>query len=330
MGLAIVSSQALAQKTISGAKSATYTAAKLAGIPGTPASYKITYYLPKLATSGTPTAPLFIALDGTWGGVNGAWGGFTKSIVQDMAKRGFVAANVEYQSKGPYSCGCLGSQAMSGYTPQGDALSCSSGADGIYDDSKAVFDISNVNSAISRLIAAAASTAGSGYAKASLTKGVAVSGWSQGTNVGRISQTWLGGNLKASYFIGIGRRISSNGGYAHVPAVPYDVECQDNNRTASPAYTRIPGTKMRAFLGSADTSYMNPATTANAKQMLIEVTDHGSGSSGNYYYTTSKAGWEVVPGAGHSTIDTAGSSAWSRRTNANWMAKMVGSPAIQF
>lgn len=327
---------AAAAYQISVQQSTTYTAAKLAGIPGTPSSYRIRYYLPKLGTSGNPNAPILIATQGT----NGKFGGFTNDVAQAMAKRGFVAAEVEYQSGGSYSCGCTGGTAgvasPSGANSTGDVLNCSSANDGTYDDAKAIFDHSNANSAIRRIIADSATKAaglGAGWGKAAVAEGVALSGWSQGSQVSRLAETWLSAYTKAAYYIGFGRTAVSPTGSARTPPAPYDIPCQVSNSTSGIIYTRVPGTKIRAFTGDMDAAYLTGLPNlAGARAQLGATTNLGytSCASGtcSKFFVASGAGWEVPPGQGHQIAHkTAGS--WNIETNCNWMAKMVGSPAVQ-
>jgi hypothetical protein len=50
------------------------------------------------------------------------YGSYAETIGQDAAKHGIITAAVHYDSKEAHFCGCTGSEAGSGETPQGQAI----------------------------------------------------------------------------------------------------------------------------------------------------------------------------------------------------------------
>lgn len=256
-----------------------------------------------------------------------------------MAARGFVAAIVQFQAQPAYNCACNGSGSLpSGDSPaQGVQLNCSGSNDGLYDDARGIFDSSLSTSAISRIVAQSASQAASraGHGKARIASGVAITGFSQGAQVGRLAATWLSSSIKGAYFLGIGHKgVKPSHATTRNPTWPYDIPCMRVDTGGSPQWTRIPGSKMRAFMGSKDGTYIgSTSNTTEAAKQLAALTNLGDG--GTLSFTTGsasdagvRAGWAVVVNGAHMPVVTGTTSAQSLTRNANWLAAKVGYPAV--
>jgi hypothetical protein len=260
------------------------------------------------------------------------------SAAQNMARRGFVAAVVQYQSAGQYSCGCGGVALWSGVNGLASTpLVCGSPRDGIDEDARAIFDISNADSAIRRLIAVT-DTGTTGHGRAILARGVTVFGFSQGSHVARLSETWLRANVKAGYFIGIGSRLRVPTTGDHDPPVPFDVPCQ---LTDAPAIwgTRMPAAKFRAFMGENDAWFVVPGfaqadRVAEASRQLQALTGSGTRCASGariceYFSSANGSGWAVAMGQPHGILTSGGNTLrpYGLNVNLNWMAKRTGAPA---
>jgi hypothetical protein len=299
-----------------------------------------------------------------------SYGSYAETIAQDAAKHGIITAAVHYDSKKTHFCGCTGSEAWSGETPQGEAMDCAPPKDGWDDKSRAIFDTSLTTSALHRILLAANTRS----ARASLSRGLVVFGQSQGSWIAHMAQAYTtrgagGVGVRAAFLTGTGIR-----GYGSSLPKPYTVDCNKNGSTT------VPPNAVRAFNGehdhllSVNTNASDPAlyqgsytfpippslaSAYGARRSLNKVTGacpvDSSGPDACYpYATTGGGGWRVVMDtdtmsglADHgffilsgTTIDTRwrnGAAAIdssnppiSLRANLNWMAGRLGAPAIQF
>jgi hypothetical protein len=185
------------------------------------------------------TFPVFIYLTGTDMPFNGA---DAQPFVQDMAARGFVAATVQYDSSSYPTCGLMTKKA-----------SC-------------LFNGSSANSAVSKLCA---------RAKADCSKGVVVSGFSQGANLAALSKNY-DARVRAAYLIGHGNRA---GGFIDVSS------CADDSRT-----TLLPS-QMRSINGENDEFFGSNANGVRTQlQRVVGVSCAGSYNC----LQADGSGWQMV------------------------------------
>jgi hypothetical protein len=117
------------------------------------------------------TYPVFVYVTGTTMAFNA---GEALAITDSMAKRGFVAATVQYANGSYPTCSAMKTKA-----------SC-------------IFDRNSANSAISKLCA---------RAKADCSQGIVVSGFSQGANLSALSKNY-DSRVRGAYLIGHGNKAS--------------------------------------------------------------------------------------------------------------------------
>ena len=171
-----------------------------------------------------------------------SYGSYAETIAQDAAKHGIITAAVHYDSKKTHFCGCTGSEAWSGETPQGQAVDCAPPTDGWDDKSRAIFDTSLTTSALHRILVATSGRS----AKASLSRGLVVFGQSQGSWIAHMAQAYTtrgasGVGVTAAFLTGTGIR-----GYGSSLPKPYPVDCNLNGSST------VPASRVRAFNGEHD------------------------------------------------------------------------------
>jgi hypothetical protein len=239
--------------------------------------------------SDAATYPVFIYLTGTNMPFNGA---DAQPFVQDMAARGFVAATVQYDSGSYPTCTLMTKKA-----------SC-------------LFNGSSVNSAVSKLCA---------RPKADCSKGVVVSGFSQGANLAALAKNY-DARVRGAYLIGHGDRAS---GLIDVSS------CADDARTA------LLPSQMRSINGENDEFFGGNASGVRTQlQRVVGVSCPGAFSC----LQADGSGWQMVRTSevadrtanhcyfyqngnractSHNGFDTgwrSGTSSWSLGASLNWLA----------
>jgi hypothetical protein len=237
--------------------------------------------------------PVFIYLTGTNMPFNGP---DAQPFIQDMAARGFVAATVQYDSSSYPTCGLMTKKA-----------SC-------------IFNGSSANSAISQLC---------GRAQADCSKGVVVSGFSQGANLSALAKNY-DARVRASYLIGHGDKAS---GIIDVSA------CADDAKTA------LLPSQMRSINGENDEFFGSNANGVRQQlQKVVGVTCAGSWScikadgsgwqmvrateladgTANHCYYFQNGNRACTSNNGYDPTWRTGSSPWSLGPNLDWLASRTG------
>lgn len=183
--------------------------------------------------------PVYVYLTGTSMPFNGA---DAQPFIQDMAARGFVAATVDYD-KGNYpTCTLMRKR------------------------SQCIFDGASANSAITKICA---------RAKADCSKGVVVSGFSQGANLAALSKNY-DSRVRAAYLIGHGDRAA---GIIDVSS------CADN------AATTLKPSEMRSINGENDEFFGSNANGVRTQlQKVVGVSCSGSWNC----LQSDGSGWQMV------------------------------------
>lgn len=235
------------------------------------------------------TYPVFIYLTGTNMPFNGA---DAQPFVQDMAARGFVAATVQYDSASYPTCTLMTKKA-----------SC-------------LFNGASVNSAVSKLCA---------RAKADCSKGVVVSGFSQGANLAALAKNF-DARVRGAYLIGHGNRAA---GLIDVSS------CADDARTA------LLPSQMRSINGENDEFFGGNASGVRTQlQRVVGVSCPGAFNC----LQADGSGWQMVRTSevadrtanhcyfyqngnractSHNGFDTgwrSGTSSWSLGASLTWLA----------
>jgi hypothetical protein len=315
-------------------------------------TFKIQYYSPDSTVFGD--FPVLIILSGTSGsagcGYNCEYASdWATTIAQGMAQRGVIAAMVQYDNWAGHHCGCDGVRTG---RVLGVTVDCSPQFDTCADKAKAIFDNGNAKSALRRIISHSASHT----AKAKLAQGIVVAGHSQGTFVGHLAEGFttrsgltLGKSVTAAFFTGTG---VESWGYPTSSPYPFPLPCDANGVAGS-----IPGNKIRAFNGEVDASFGGGETPTRQgeRDSLQAVTGMCSGSTGNTCSdgTNNGGGWRLVL----NSFVTDGKAEhrfmfinngfdldpkwvqgydgqpltrpWTLPLNLNWLARKLGSPAIE-
>jgi dienelactone hydrolase len=183
--------------------------------------------------------PVFVYLTGTNMPFNGPE---AKLFTQQMAARGFVAAAVDYDSSSYPSCGTMTKKA-----------SC-------------IFNAGSANSAVSKLCS---------RAKADCSKGIVVSGFSQGANLSALAKNY-DARARAAYLIGHGDKAS---GLIDVSS------CADNAKT-----TLLPS-QMRSINGENDEFFGSNAN--GVRTQLQKVVGVSCAQSWNCLQADG-SGWAMV------------------------------------
>lgn len=185
------------------------------------------------------TFPVFIYLTGTSMPFNGP---DAQPFIEDMAARGFVAATVDYDKSNYPTCSTMTKRA-----------SC-------------IYNGSSTNSAISKLCA---------RPKANCSRGVVVSGFSQGANLSALAKNY-DSRVRAAYLIGHGNRAS---GIIDVSS------CADDSRT-----TLLPS-EMRSINGENDEFFGSNANGVRTQlQRVVGVSCPGSWNC----LQGDGSGWQMV------------------------------------
>jgi len=317
-----------------------------------PVTFKIKYYSPDSTVFGD--FPILIVLSGTSGhpqcGYNCEYASeWATTIAQGMARRGAIAAMVQYDNWAGHHCGCDGVRTG---VVLSVPLDCSPQHDTCSDKAKAIFDNSNANSALRRIIAHSAGHS----AKAKLAEGIVVAGHSQGTFVGHLAEGFTtragltpGKSVTAAFFTGMG---VESWGYPQSSPYPFPLPCDASGVAGS-----IPGSKMRVFNGEADASFGGGETPTRQgeRNSLQAVTGMCAGSTANACSdgTYNGGGWRMVI---HSFVTDGFAEhrfmyidngaeldpkwvqgydgqpltrPWTLPLNLNWLARKLGSPAIE-
>jgi hypothetical protein len=337
---------------------------------GAPWRFKIKVFAPK----APGTYPIAIVLGGAGAcndppGCSAGYGTYPTIVAADAAKRGMVAAAVQYDSAEQHFCGCSGAEGFTGKTVDGIAMACGAPFDGWDDKARAVFDNGDARSALRRIIGAAALRP----AKASLAKGLVVIGQSQGSFLAHLADGYTrrgtgGRPVTAALLTG-----SGIWGYGAARPRPYPALCNRYNAAGV-----VPGSRIRALSGAGDstlgvntqalgatpTPFRFPlvGTRLGARRSLFAVTGLcGAGHAGVDRCLPAGrdgGGWRVVEtahvtasygGADHAFMtDGAGSSLgrmdpkWrngfpgepmdppvSLKENLNWLARKLGGGVLE-
>ena len=237
--------------------------------------------------------PVFIYLTGTKMPFNGPE---AKLFTQQAAARGFVAAAVDYDSSSYPTCSLMTKKA-----------SC-------------IFNAGSANSAVSKLCA---------RAKADCTKGVVVSGFSQGANLAALSKNY-DARARAAYLIGHGDKAS---GIIDVSS------CADNART-----TLLPS-QMRSINGENDEFFGGNASGVRTQlQKVVGVSCAGAWSclkadgsgwlmvrptevadrTANHCYFYQNGNRACTSHNGFDATFQNGTAPWSLGPNLDWLASRTG------
>ncbi|WP_164016224.1 hypothetical protein [Pyxidicoccus trucidator] len=212
------------------------------------------------------------------------------AAVEEMAARGYVAATVEYDNATFGSCTTL----------QGRA--------------KCIYDSSRSSSAISRICA---------RAKADCSKGVVVSGFSQGSIMAILAKNH-DSRVRAAYGLGAGVQYSI-----------YDLRsCVANgNRTLPSDRLRVVNGEEDTFVGPGESAVRSQSTTLTGYSCPLATSCLQANNSGWYIIDNT----QVSDGnADHCymrngsciglTLDStwrSGTAPWSLRTNLNWLTQFT-------
>lgn len=194
--------------------------------------------------SAAGTYPVFIYVTGT---KLSPWSGDDQLITQQMASRGFVAVAVDYTTRMNYPANCAGLS-----TPVAQ-----------------VFDPSDPFSAVSVVAS---------RAKADVSKGLVVMGFSQGANVASLAKNFNPA-VVAAFLIG--------NGYTSWGASCY-----------GDAYTIIAGSQTRSVMGAIDNAYVfngGPGGSIEQNRIAMETTSGMScGASATSCTDAGGGGWYLV------------------------------------
>lgn len=212
------------------------------------------------------------------------------AAVTEMASRGYVAATVEYDNGTFGSCSTLQSRA------------------------KCIYDSSRSSSAISRICS---------RAKADCSKGIVVSGFSQGSIMAILAKNH-DSRVQAAYGLGAGVQYSI-----------YNLSsCVANgNRTLPSSRLRIINGEEDAFVGPTESQVRSQNTTTTGYSCPFATSCLQSNGSGWYIVDNSQVGDNQ---ADHCymrsgsciglTLDSTwrtGTAPWSLRTNLNWLTQFT-------
>ena len=194
--------------------------------------------------SAAGTYPVFIYVTGT---KLSPWSGDDQLITQQMASRGFVAVAVDYTTRMNYPANCAGLS-----TPVAQ-----------------VFDPADPLSAVSVVDA---------RAKADVSKGLVVMGFSQGANVASLAKNF-NPSVDAAFLIG--------NGYTS-----WGANCYGD------AYTIIAGSQTRSVMGAIDNAYVfngGPGGSIEQNRLAMETTSGMScGASATSCTDAGGGGWYLV------------------------------------
>ncbi|MCP3143346.1 alpha/beta hydrolase family protein [Pyxidicoccus xibeiensis] len=212
------------------------------------------------------------------------------AAVEEMAARGYVAATVEYDNGSFGSCSTLNSR------------------------SRCIYDAGRSSSAISRLCS---------RAKADCSKGVVVSGFSQGSIMAILAKNH-DSRVRAAYGLGAGVQYSI-----------YNLSScvADGNRALPSDRLRIVNGEQDAFVGPTASGVRSQSTEMTGLSCPLAMSCFRSNNSGWYIIDDS----QVADGtADHCymrnsgciglTLDStwrSGTAPWSLRTNLNWLTQFT-------
>lgn len=194
--------------------------------------------------SAAGTYPVFVYVTGT---KLSPWSGDDQLITQEMAQRGFVAVSIDYTTRMLYPANCAGlTTAVTQVFSASDPLSA-------------------VNVVDSR-------------AKADITKGLVVMGFSQGANVASLSK-----NFNAS----VAGAVLIGNGYTSWGASCY-----------GDGYTALTGSQSRSLIGATDSAYVfngGPGGNIDQNRIVMETTSGMScGPSATSCTDAGGGGWYLV------------------------------------
>jgi predicted esterase len=212
------------------------------------------------------------------------------AAVQEMAARGYVAATVEYDNGSFGSCSTLTSRA------------------------RCIYDAGRSSSAISRLCS---------RAKADCSKGIVVSGFSQGSIMATLAKNY-DSRVQAAYGLGCGVEYSI-----------YNLSScvADGNRALPSDRLRIVNGEQDVFVGPTESSVRAQSTETTGLSCPLASSCFRSNGSGWYIIQDT----QVSDGnADHCymrngsciglTLDStwrSGTAPWSLRTNLNWLTQFT-------
>ena len=242
-------------------------------------------------TSGT--YPVFVYVTGTTMPFKGPE---AMALIQDMAARGFVAATVEYDNLlYPLECGLMQARA------------------------RCIYNKNSFDSAISRIC---------GRSKAACsTKGIVVSGFSQGANIGSLAKNY-DSRVRAAYLIGHGGIGALN--------LPLQGCLQASANDFANNQMRVINGENDGFFGGDPDGVRNQLQIATGVSCpgswnclqpdgsgwaMVRASELADGTADHCYYYVN-GGLTCAP----APIDPAwsGSAAWARPADLNWLASKAG------
>jgi hypothetical protein len=238
------------------------------------------------------TYPVFVYVTGTTMAFGGAE---ARLLTDEMAKRGFVAATVEYANGTYPTCSSMRTKA-----------SC-------------IFDRNSANSAISKLCA---------RAKADCSQGIVVSGFSQGANLAALSKNY-DSRVRGAYLIGHGNRASiidvsscaNNSATALAPS-----EMRSINGDNDQFFGRTPDgvrNQLQAVVGVSCPGSYN-CLKADGSGWFMVAGSSVADRKADHCYFFNGASSTCSSYSGLESSWASGTSAPSVASNLNWLASKVG------
>lgn len=238
------------------------------------------------------TYPVFVYVTGTSMSFRGAE---AMHITAEMAKRGFVAATVEYSNGSYPSCSKMRTRA-----------SC-------------IFAASSANSAIAKLCS---------RPKADCGQGIVVSGFSQGANLAALAKNY-DSRVRGAYLLGHGNKASiidvsscaNDSATALLPSEMRSVNGESDQyfgKTASGVRAQL-----QAVTGVSCPTSMSCLQSSGHGWYIVAANQVSDGSADHcYFFRGANSGCST-----HSGLDanwTVGSAPWALPSNLSWLAARVG------
>jgi dienelactone hydrolase len=235
--------------------------------------------------------PVFVYLTGTTMSFTGAE---AQLLTAEMAKRGFVAATVEYSNSTYPSCSTMKKRA------------------------ECIFNASSANSAISKICS---------RAKADCRQGIVVSGFSQGANLAALSKNY-DARVKGAYLLGHGNKASiinvascaNDSATALLPTEMRSVNGEkDQYFGGSQSGVR---TQLQAVTGVRCSG--TNCLQAGGNGWYIVTNSQVSDGSADHCYFFKGANSSCSSNSGFETAWATGTQPWSLQPNLSWLAARVG------
>lgn len=236
--------------------------------------------------------PVFIYLTGTTMNYQGAE---AQLITAEMAKRGFVAATLEYANGSYPSCSTMRTRA-----------SC-------------IFNPASANSAVSKLCA---------RAKADCSQGIVVAGFSQGANLAALAKNY-DGRVRGAYLLGHGNKASiidvsscaNNSATTLLPSESRSINGDsDQYFGGSLSGTR---TQLQAVSGVSCPTASSCLQTNGSGWYILGGSQVADGKADHCYFFKG-ASSNCSSNAGLDPSWVSGSAPWALQPNLTWLASRVG------